>query len=394
MSYKRLIGTVLLSIMLILFIFPSLMNREAVAASNSVSLDVRNADLRDVLSALAIQSNTNIVLLEEPVKVTFFVENVSPMKALELLLQSEGLSYIREGNLIIVGRQDKLQANYFAEEALTRFDLIYIRTEQFRPLLAELGLPVKTFIMDTNPYVIWVKGTPDDLVKVKELLEAVDQFENAIFEAEEKEELVLTYRELYTYAVEPARLVDMARRAGVPLNRYITLGNRLLVFDKLVLEHWDEFQRIIMELDSIEARNSSIFSFKLKHVVAGDAASRLAAVGYPGVRTITYNFPEFSKELIVVCPPELESQVYAALATIDSAPEKISAPIMSSSGEFARRELQAIRRLLAEMTSVSTGSMRISENISGDPDNPLYVLWAHETPDNIKMLQDLVESFN
>lgn len=174
---------------------------------------------------------------------------------------------------------------------------------------------------------------------------------------------------------------------------YITLGNRLLVFDRQILAHWDDFQRVITELDTIEARDNSIFPFKLKHVVARDGATRLAAFGFPGVKTVTYNFPEFSKQLIVVCPPELESQVYAALATIDTAPEKISVPIMSSTGEYARRELQAIRKLLAEMTSIPISSMHISDNISGNPNQYHYVLWAHETPDNIRLLQELVASF-
>lgn len=391
MIKKRLLGLVLSSVLLMLPIFPVGMGPAASAASKNISLDVRNADLRDVLSALAIQTNTNIVLIEEPVRVTFSVENVSPMRALELLLQSEGLSYIRDRNLLIVGSEEKLQQNYFAEETLARFDLVYINTQQFQPLITALGLPVKSLTLDSNPYAIWVQGTPEDLVKVKELLEAVDQFENAVFQGEE--ELILSYKELHTYSVEPAKLVEMAQRAGVPLANYITLGNRLLVFDRQILAHWDDFQRVITELDTIEARDNSIFPFKLKHVVARDGATRLAAFGFPGVKTVTYNFPEFSKQLIVVCPPELESQVYAALATIDTAPEKISVPIMSSTGEYARRELQAIRKLLAEMTSIPISSMHISDNISGNPNQYHYVLWAHETPDNIRLLQELVASF-
>lgn len=374
-----------------LLLFPGAA-QEAKAASHQISMEVRNADLRDVLSALAIQMDTNIVLVEEPVTVTFSVQNVSPMQALELLLQTLGLSYIRDRNLLIVGSEDKLQASYGTKQTIVRFDLVYLRADQIRPLLSELDIPVKSIAFENNPFSIWVWGTPRDLVIVRELLEAVDRFENITFDGEE--ELVLNYREFQAYTVEPARLAEMAKNAGVPLERYITLGNRLLVFDSQILAYWDEFHKVMRELDTIEARSSSIFTFKLKHVVARDGASRLAAMGFSGVRTVTFNFPEFSKELIVICPPELESQVYAALITIDTAPEKISAPITFSTGEFARQELQAKRRLLAEMTSIPISSMHISDNISGDPDNPHYVLWAHETPDNIKLLQDLVASFD
>lgn len=384
--------TYLLALLLISFSF--LGERHKVqASSGQISIDVRQTDLRDVLSALAIKTNTNIVLLEEPTVVTFSVDNVTPMKALELLLQSEGLTYIKEGKLLIVGRAEKLQNNNFADQTLTRFDLVYIRTQQFQPLLTTLGLPVKSIILEANPYVVWIQGIPQDLVKVKELLAAVDQPENRIFVEDEEIEIDLDYRELTTYAVEPSRLAELVKKSGIPLDKYITLGNRLLIFDQQVLDQWDQFYSLVIELDKIDARGSSVFPFTLQNIVARDAATRLAAFGYQGVRIINFNFPEFSQEIIVLCPPELESQVFTSLVSIDVSPESIKAPIMSAKGEFAQRELQAKRRLLAEMTSIPLNNMYISENLSGDANSPYYVLWAHEAPDNIKLLQDLVDSF-
>lgn len=361
-------------------------------ASDQISLDVRQADLRDVLSALAVKTGTNIVLLEEPVKVTFSVEKVSPMKALELLLRSEGLSYIREGNLLIVGSAAKLQADEFKERALTRFDLTYLTIHQFVPLLEELDLPVKTITLESNPYAVWVEGSVDALVKVKELLAAVDLHENAAFGSGEYYSLV--YEEFVSYNIEPGRLVELIQQAGYPIRRYVTLGHRLLVFDQEVLARWDEFYRLFLEMDKLDARQHNVFPFRLQHVVARDAADRLAAMGYPGVRVITSNFPQFSKYIFVVCPPELESQVYTSLTAIDVAPEKIKAIIMSAKGEYARRELQAKRKLLAELASIPSSSMYISDNISGNDDSPHYVLWAHETPDKIKLLQDIAATFN
>jgi type IV pilus assembly protein PilQ len=366
-------------------------NTEVMASSGQISLDVRKADLRDVLSLLALKTNTNIVLIEEPTKITFSVENVSPMKALELLLQTIGMDYVQDGNLLIVGTPAKLQRG-FAETTLTRFDLVYIKTEQFEPLLYILDLPVTSFVLEGNPYVIWVEGTPQELVKVKELLAAVDQKENAVFDGSGP--LPLDYRDVTVYAVEPSRLAQLIQQVGIPLERYLIMGNRLLIFDRAIIEQWDEFYRVISELDQIDARRSSVFPFRLNNIVAQDAAQRLSAFGYPDVRVITFNFPELSRELIVICPPELESQVYTSLVTLDVAPEKIKATVTTATGPTARRELQAKRSLLAEMTSVSLSDMYISDNLSGDASNPHYILWAHETPDRIKMLQDLVESFD
>lgn len=364
---------------------------EVKAQTEKISLDVRDADLRDVLSVLAIKTGTNIVLIEKPIMVTFSVENVSPMDALDLLLKSQGLNYIKNGNLLIVGKEGKLQEAGFATTTLTRFDLAYIKGRQLQPLINTLAIPVKSFTLETNPYAIWIQGTPENLIKVKELIKTVDNIENA--DLGEGETINFAFKELKTYAVEPTRLAELIKETGIPLKNHISIGNRLLVFDEKIIENWSQLQRVAMELDRLEGRNKTVFLYRLEHIVARDAASRMESFGYKDLELVTFNFPEYSKEVIVICPPELEPQVYMSLKAIDVYREKVKAAITSASGEYAKKELQAVRQLLSEMTPVVLNSMKISENLTGDPDNPRHILWAEETPDRIKMLQDLVESF-
>ncbi|MFA5535584.1 MAG: STN domain-containing protein [Bacillota bacterium] len=362
------------------------------AREEIISLDVREADLRDVLSALAIKTNTNIVLIEKPVKVTFSVENVSPMEALDLLLKNEGLSYIKDGKILVVGNEQKLRDVGFTTATLTRFDFIYIRGNQLQTLINTLGIPVKSFVLESNPRSIWVQGTPDDLIKIKELIAAVDIVEN--FYLDDGEIINFAFKELKTYVVEPSRLVELIKETGIPLNKYVTIGNRLLVFDEAIIESWSQLQRVAMELDRLEGRNKTVFIYRFEHLVAKDAVTRMDSFGYDGLELLAFNFPELSREIIVICPPELEPQIYISLKAIDVAREKIKATITSASGSYAMERLKALRTILTEMSPVISTSMHISENLSGDSANPHYILWAEETPDRIKMLQELVASFD
>jgi len=150
----------------------------AAITSGAFSLDVRDADLRDVLSGLAITMNTNIILIENPVRLTFKIENVSPHEAMELILKSIEFSYVEQGNIIIAGKQDKLQKNFFDEMILTKFTLHYITATKLGSMLDGLAVPTQKIIVDENQKAIWVQGTPQALLKVKELIKSMDIAEN------------------------------------------------------------------------------------------------------------------------------------------------------------------------------------------------------------------------
>lgn len=356
-------------------------------SSSTISIQVREADLRDVLSALAVKTKTSIILMEKPTKITFQAENVSPMKALELMLQGEGLSYIQDGKLLVVGKEEKLHERFFNQMTLTRFDLLFITADQLEDLIGKFGVPVKGISLDANEYSIWFQGTPQSLSKVRELINAVDVPENAAIEISD-----LEFREIMTYAITPSRAAELVSEAGIPLNRYIAMGNRLLVFDRKVLERWEQFEAIISEVDNINAREQSVFLFTLHNTLAKDAAEMLEVFEYEEVKTITFNFPELTRELLVICPPELETEVYVNLVNIDGERKKIKAVITSAKGEYARKEIIAKRKLLSEMTGISTNSMNISDNLSGDVSKPHYVLWTETTPDRVQLLRELVKS--
>lgn len=76
----------------------------------TVSLDVKDADVRDVLRALALQANVNLAITEAVKgRITIRLENVSWAKALDAVVQTAGLASKREANLITVMAPSEIQ---------------------------------------------------------------------------------------------------------------------------------------------------------------------------------------------------------------------------------------------------------------------------------------------
>ena len=138
-------------------------------------LDVREADMRDVLSGLAAKMGVNILLVESPGEVSFSISGVTPKKAFELLLQQEGLSYIEDGNIYIVGDAGTLESDFFNRMVLTRFDLNYIQASTLDDVLGDLDIPMETVTMDRYEQTLWVQAVPFSLAKVRDVIDDLDE---------------------------------------------------------------------------------------------------------------------------------------------------------------------------------------------------------------------------
>lgn len=381
-------------------VFSSALPAATAAGGELITLDLWEADPRDALSLLALKMGSTIILApkdEKPAKITFRVENVTPERALELLVQKLGLAYLEKEDVIVVGDPARLKESFFGEMHLARFDTQYVTSATIKQLLKELEVPIQILVIETNQYTLWAQGTAQALRKTRELVNAVDRPENAV--GHSKNTLSLEYRLLSPTQISSTRLVELLDRAGVKLQRYLEVNNRIFIFDQELFSRWEEIESLAATLDTLSARKEKAFVYQLKNIVARDAAERLKMFDFgPGneVKTITFNNPQFGQELLVICPPHVEGQVRSALAALDGVRQKVRAPVARAEGRFAFQELNAKRQLLSELSGVPLSSMSISGDLSGGReddsgnDNPIYVLWVEETPDRIKLLEDLL----
>lgn len=346
--------------------------------SNLIFLDVRNADIRDVVSAIAYYLDTHAIFLEEPVRVNFEVRGVEPYKALELLLQSLGLNYIKDDNLLIIGRAEQLQKNFFNRMMLTRFDLKYIPAIDIENQIKKLGIPIQSITINENPLTIWVQGTPTSLAKVKELIIVLDRKENAASSLS-LTEIKLNYitsrqlvealssidalSQIVTLDTNPKAIwvkasnkqlleikqiiaaldkrenaASSSRLTSLKLNN-ITTEKLAPVFEQLDLPVqiitipgimntlWlqgtqadvDNASSIISALDVAEVSSdeSTMFLFKLRNITAQNAAERLELFGFDDVKTVTFSYPDLGQDILVLSPKEEKNKVIAALEGLD-----------------------------------------------------------------------------
>lgn len=327
---RKILFSMLIMMMLIVPFFPALGSvygsnssfpARSLVSGGNMSIHVKDADLRDVLSALAIKMNKNIILVEEPTRVTLKLENVKPLKVLEILVQSQGMGYLQDGSFIVVGYLSRLESDFFNQMILTRFNLRHITVDTLISLIDKLKIPLQYISVSSNPNAVWVQGTPHALYKVDELIKAVDIWENT---------------------------------------------------EKYIIIH-----------------------YSLNNITANDAAERLKLFNYEDVRTVFFAYPEIGGELLIICPPQLETEMYSVLASIDQVQKTIRVPVDSATGENARQSLHNKRILLSQMTGLPINVMYVSEDLSSNPNNVYYVLWVEGTPDNIqkiKVLLDLIDS--
>ena len=168
------------------------LNNQSVAAEKpeadrkGISIKTNEADIRDILSAIALFTNESILFSAEASIISLDFEAANTQEVFDYVLKASGLDYIKSGTTVIVGTRDTLNDKFFDSIALTRFNLKYIESDVLANELDTLGLNVKKITLDSNKSTIWIQGLPRDLAKVRELAGVLDRAENKAVETSEE----------------------------------------------------------------------------------------------------------------------------------------------------------------------------------------------------------------
>ena len=428
-----------------------------------LSFNMVNADIRDVLSAIAMSMNCNILYLGDPVSVSFKVDNVTATKALELLIQSVGnssgsLGYLKDGNIIIVGSQAKLQKDFINRMALTRFRVNYITPEELSAQLDKLGVQVQKITLDNSSKYIWVQGLPQSLSKVAQVIAALDKAENFDTSGTTSQlKSTFSLTPYYLDYITSDKLADLASRLGlkgsiitIDTNPKMLWANgsaqqlkdleqliakvdvsesagetfemaacrlKSLTYDKLIavvaqLQLPGEIVRVgsgekalwlkgtakeiadlkdlITKLDITDnGEQYQFFVFGLKYISPQSAVSKIDFLAIGDVKAMVLNYPNFSHEILVKCPLDFKNTMLDILYSIDMPGKKISVPVDSSQQPNGYFLLMNRRTLISRLTGVAASSMFVSDNVSKTA-TPYFVLWIEDTPDNIKLVKDMI----
>ena len=424
--------------------------------AETVTIHLANADIRDVISAIVLDLGFNAVYLNDRVIVDRFeAENIPPEEALSLLLKTVDMDYIQDGNTMIVGYKERLTTVFFDSMVLTRFSLKYVDANVISNQITNLGIPVQKITLDSNPYAIWIQGSPRELGKVRELIAMLDNAENmsGSIGASKLVSIQFTYmtahqmnavlREvglqtglvlesnpkiLYVYAndsqvaqiqelkakldtadnqqldfaISMKKLTYIRASEIVPIIYQFGLGVDVITFSRTAMAVWlkgdeEAVKQVSSLIDQIDIKQNidadHFIIRKLNNITALEADYRLKMLGIPEIRTYTFSYPQFSKSIMVICPKDYNMFVIDHLNQIDVVAEKIKVPIDYSDDPAATFRLEMRRELLSQLTGIPESSFTISKNVSRD-NNPYYLLILEETPERIKMVEDMIQKID
>ncbi len=148
-------------------------------SSNKVSISFKEADLFSVLSAIARYTDYTLLFVGESTNVTITLEDVSPLTAIDYVLRSVSMSYIKNGNTLMIGAVDILNAKFIDRITLAKFSLKYIKVETLSGQLSKLGVsivPIKTDASKTGEF--WVNAYPMEMATIREMIALLDNKTN------------------------------------------------------------------------------------------------------------------------------------------------------------------------------------------------------------------------
>jgi len=424
--------------------------------AETVTIHLANADIRDVISAIVLDLGFNAVYLSDRVIIDRFeAANIPPEEALSLLLKTVEMDYIQDGNTMIVGQKERLSTVFFDSVVLTRFSLKYVDANVISNQITNLGIPVQKITLDSNPYAIWIQGSPRELGKVRELIAMLDNAENVsgsigasklvsiqftyitahqmnailrevglqtglVLESNPKilyvyanDSQIAQIQELKTkldtadnqqldFAISMKKLTYVRANEIVPIIYQFGLGVDVITFDRSAMAVWlkgdeEAVKQVSALIDQIDIKqnidNGRFIIKKLKNITALEADYRLSLLGIPEIQTYTFSYPQFSKSILVVCPEDYKIYVTDHLNQMDVMADKIKVPIDFATGPSGTYRLEQRRELLSELTGIAKESFTISKNVARD-DDQYYLLILEETPEKIKMAEDMIKKID
>ena len=158
-----------------------------VFTGDPISLNLKDADIKDVLRTFAQLTGLNIAV-DPQVRGTVTVDFVDVPwdQALDLILRQNGLTYVLEGNVMRVGTVDRLAAETAAQRRLAEeerlnvplttigFKLSYARATDVSGLLRELASPRARIIVDARTNQLIISEIPQYLQTMRNLIDTVD----------------------------------------------------------------------------------------------------------------------------------------------------------------------------------------------------------------------------
>lgn len=141
-----------------------------------ITLKVKDANIVDVLSLIAYNAGYTVIYeADVDQKITVDLEEMSTLKAIDYVTRLAGLSYLKDGNTVMVGSASSLNSTFIDKVVMTKFTLQYTTADVIQAQAAALGLEnVQYVVTEQDANTVYVSAYPKELAKIKELISLLD----------------------------------------------------------------------------------------------------------------------------------------------------------------------------------------------------------------------------
>ena len=155
-------------------------NKKNQIISSSITIKAKDSNVKDLISSIAYNAGYTVIYKGTGAEtITLDLEKVSPLKAIDYVTRMVGLSYLKDGNTILVATASELNTTFVDTLVLTKFSFKYITHDELLGQASALGLSdMKVVSQTNNGRDVWISAYPKEMAKLKELVEILDAPEN------------------------------------------------------------------------------------------------------------------------------------------------------------------------------------------------------------------------
>lgn len=304
-------------------------NSSSGLTTSTVTIKAKDAVVKDLVSALAANAGYTVIYKGGNETLSINLENVTPLRAIDYITRMVGLSYLKDGNTILVSSPADLNSTFVDSLVLSKFTFKYITYSELIDQANALGLSdMKIVSQSESGRNVWISAYPKEMAKLHELCEILDVEGNVMVGSSASVSNFTPIKMNYISADEFSGLLE-----NLGLHRGIVMTSHpktLFVF--ATGQQLSEIMRIKAIVDTADTSTSNkgdkdntaivsgsntIIKLDLVNISKEDAEALIGKTEYAG-KVTTYGHDRMLKSIWIMGATADVNAVKAAIENFDS----------------------------------------------------------------------------
>lgn len=143
--------------------------------TSTITIKAKDASVKDLVSSIASNAGYTVIYKGTDQNLSINLEKVTPLRAIDYITRMVGLSYLKDGNTILVSTSEDLNSTFIDSLVLSKFTFNYITYTELTEQAGALGLSNMKIVSQTNNgRNVWISAYPKEMAKLHELVEILD----------------------------------------------------------------------------------------------------------------------------------------------------------------------------------------------------------------------------